>query len=129
MCIRDRQYTINKVSFITDYNVLQASTQNSIEVNDSLHYKGFPIYYKDKLYLRTNVLTNNLRMTPGTLYNEQNAVSYTHLDVYKRQTPNFLAWTTTPWTLPSNTALCVGPKIDYVAVQTYLSLIHISIAA
>lgn len=34
-----------------------------------------------------------------------------HLPVY------FLAWTTTPWTLPSNTALCVGPKIDYVAVQ------------
>ena len=28
-----------------------------------------------------------------------------------------LAWTTTPWTLPSNTALCVGPKIDYVAVM------------
>lgn len=36
-------------------------------------------------------------------------------------TPYFLAWTTTPWTLPSNTALCVGPKIDYVAVQTYNS--------
>ena len=34
-------------------------------------------------------------------------------------TPYFVAWTTTPWTLPSNTALCVGPKIDYVAVQTY----------
>ena len=33
--------------------------------------------------------------------------------------PYFIAWTTTPWTLPSNTALCVGPKIDYVAVQTY----------
>ncbi|MBD5186577.1 MAG: isoleucine--tRNA ligase [Bacteroidales bacterium] len=31
----------------------------------------------------------------------------------------FLAWTTTPWTLPSNTALCVGPKFDYVAVRTY----------
>jgi isoleucyl-tRNA synthetase len=31
----------------------------------------------------------------------------------------FMAWTTTPWTLPSNTALCVGPAIDYVAVQTY----------
>ena len=28
-----------------------------------------------------------------------------------------LAWTTTPWTLPSNTALCVGPKIDYVAIK------------
>ena len=31
----------------------------------------------------------------------------------------FLAWTTTPWTLPSNTALAVGPEIAYVAVQTY----------
>jgi len=31
----------------------------------------------------------------------------------------FLAWTTTPWTLPSNTALCVGPNITYVLVQTY----------
>ncbi len=34
-------------------------------------------------------------------------------------TPYFLAWTTTPWTLSSNTALCVGPNIDYVAVQSY----------
>ena len=33
--------------------------------------------------------------------------------------PFFLAWTTTHWTLPSNTALCVGPNITYVAVQTY----------
>ena len=31
----------------------------------------------------------------------------------------FLAWTTTPWTLPSNTALCVGPEIDYVAVRSF----------
>ena len=34
-------------------------------------------------------------------------------------TPCFLAWTTTPWTLPSNTALCVGPSIDYDVVRTY----------
>lgn len=34
-------------------------------------------------------------------------------------TPYFLAWTTTPWTLPSNTALAVGGDIEYVAVQTY----------
>lgn len=33
--------------------------------------------------------------------------------------PVFLAWTTTPWTLPSNTALCVGPNIDYVVVETF----------
>ncbi len=34
-------------------------------------------------------------------------------------TPVFLAWTTTPWTLPSNTALCVGPNIEYKLVQSY----------
>ncbi len=34
-------------------------------------------------------------------------------------TSYFLAWTTTPWTLPSNTALCVGPTFKYVAVRTY----------
>ena len=33
--------------------------------------------------------------------------------------PYFMAWTTTPWTLPSNTALCIGPKYRYVAVQTF----------
>ncbi len=32
---------------------------------------------------------------------------------------HFLAWTTTPWTLPSNTALCVGPKIEYVLVKSF----------
>ncbi|TEB41054.1 isoleucine--tRNA ligase, partial [Flavobacterium circumlabens] len=32
---------------------------------------------------------------------------------------HILAWTTTPWTLPSNTALTVGPKIDYVLVKTF----------
>ncbi len=33
--------------------------------------------------------------------------------------PYFLAWTTTPWTLAANSALCVGPNIDYVAVRTF----------
>ena len=37
----------------------------------------------------------------------------------KHGKPYFLAWTTTPWTLPSNTALCVGAKFDYVIVETY----------
>ena len=31
----------------------------------------------------------------------------------------FMAWTTTPWTLAANSALCVGPKIDYVAIETF----------
>jgi isoleucyl-tRNA synthetase len=37
----------------------------------------------------------------------------------------FLAWTTTPWTLPSNTALCVGPKIEYVLVETFNAYTHL----
>jgi len=45
---------------------------------------------------------------------------------------NFLAWTTTPWTLPSNTALTVGPNIDYVLVRTYnpfsKKLVHLILA-
>ena len=46
-------------------------------------------------------------------------------EIYAKADPAFakdffiLAWTTTPWTLPSNTALCVGPKIGYVAVETF----------
>ncbi|MBR4131130.1 MAG: isoleucine--tRNA ligase [Bacteroidaceae bacterium] len=39
------------------------------------------------------------------------------LSIPSNQNLYILAWTTTPWTLPSNTALCVGPKIDYVAVK------------
>lgn len=38
--------------------------------------------------------------------------------------PYFIAWTTTPWTLPSNTALAVGENIEYVAVQTYNKYTH-----
>lgn len=39
--------------------------------------------------------------------------------LFKWGTPYFLAWTTTPWTLPSNTALAVGPDITYNIVRTY----------
>ena len=39
--------------------------------------------------------------------------------LFKWGTPYFLAWTTTPWTLPSNTALAVGPEILYNIVRTY----------
>jgi len=47
--------------------------------------------------------------------NEKSAFLFenTDTDLY------FLAWTTTPWTLPSNTALCVGPKITYLKVRTF----------
>jgi outer membrane protein assembly factor BamA len=67
-----KQYKIGKVSFITDYDVLQSSALSSIEINDSIHYKNYPIYYKDNLYLRPKVLVDNLQIRPGELYNEKN---------------------------------------------------------
>ena len=67
-----KQYKIGKVSFITDYDVLQSSALSSIEINDSIHYKNYPIYYKDNLYLRPKVLVDNLQIRPGELYDERN---------------------------------------------------------
>lgn len=63
-----KQYTIDQISFITDYEVLKSSALAGIEVNDSIHYKSYPIYYNEKLYLRPKVLTDNLRFSVGDLY-------------------------------------------------------------
>ncbi|MBK6952541.1 MAG: isoleucine--tRNA ligase [Crocinitomicaceae bacterium] len=46
------------------------------------------------------------------------------LGVNASEATYILAWTTTPWTLPSNTALTVGPKIEYVLVQTFNQYTH-----
>ena len=57
--------------------------------------------------------------TPSPRAGEQGTAIFSSLrGELERGLPVYiLAWTTTPWTLPSNTALCVGPKIDYVAVK------------
>lgn len=65
------QYTINKISFLTDYDIMSSSSLISMSVSDSIHYAGIPIYYKDRLYLRPKILVNNLRMQSGDLYNER----------------------------------------------------------
>jgi len=65
------QYTINKVSFLTDYDIMRSSSLNSINVSDSIHYNGIPIYYSKKPYIRPKILANNLRIQPGSLYNER----------------------------------------------------------
>ncbi|WP_075344523.1 isoleucine--tRNA ligase [Tenacibaculum agarivorans] len=59
-------------------------------------------------------------VTDTTVVAQFKAVEETLPDFLQNEgTIYFLAWTTTPWTLPSNTALTVGPKIDYVLVETY----------
>lgn len=89
-----KQYRINNINFITDYDVLQSSALNSIDVNDSIQYKGYPIYYKDKLFLRPKLLVDNLRFAPGDLYNEQDVqqtyASFGRLSALKYTTVRFL---------------------------------------
>ncbi len=59
-------------------------------------------------------------VTDTTVTAQFKAVEETLPDFLQNEgTIYFLAWTTTPWTLPSNTALTVGAKIDYVLVETY----------
>ncbi|TRO67272.1 isoleucine--tRNA ligase [Christiangramia sabulilitoris] len=91
-----------------------------------LIYKGYTIQpYSPKA--GTGLSSHELNQ-PGT-YQDVTDTTVTAMFKVKEDTlpdflkeiPNlyFIAWTTTPWTLPSNTALTVGPKIDYVAVRTY----------
>ena len=91
-----------------------------------LLYKGYTIQpYSPKA--GTGLSSHELNQ-PGT-YQEVSdttitaqfkAVEDSLPDFLKDKTPLYLlAWTTTPWTLPSNTALTVGPKIDYVVAHTY----------
>ncbi len=70
----------------------------------SSHELNQPGCYRD---VKDTTVTAQFRI----IHNSQSIIHNCELPVY------ILAWTTTPWTLPSNTALCVGPKIDYVAVK------------
>ena len=49
------------------------------------------------------------------------------MEIQKNEEIFFLAWTTTPWTLPSNLGLTVGPNIDYVLVRTFNPYTHLPI--
>lgn len=65
-----RQYAIRHVNFMMENNAML--TGNSLEAYDTLHHKGLHFYYKDRMYLRPNVLYNNTYIRPGEWYNEQN---------------------------------------------------------
>ena len=94
--------------------------------NKNLLFKGYTIQpYSPKA--GTGLSSHELNQ-PGTY---QDVTDTTIVAQFKANTASlpeflqnegpilFLAWTTTPWTLPSNTALTVGPKIEYVLVKTY----------
>ena len=92
-----------------------------------LIYKGYTIQpYSPKA--GTGLSSHELNQ-PGTYQDVTDTTVTAQFKAKKETLPSifngidgevhFLAWTTTPWTLPSNTALTVGPKIDYVLVQTF----------
>lgn len=95
--------------------------------NKDLIYKGYTIQpYSPKA--GTGLSSHELNqpgtyqeVTDTTVVAQFKAVADTLPEVIKNITENvsLIAWTTTPWTLPSNTALTVGPKIDYVLVSSH----------
>ncbi|MCK0179511.1 isoleucine--tRNA ligase [Flavobacteriaceae bacterium S0862] len=94
--------------------------------NKNLLYKGYTIQpYSPKA--GTGLSSHELNQ-PGTYQDVTDTTVVAQFKANEDSLPDFLknegdiyflAWTTTPWTLPSNTALTVGPKIEYVLVETY----------
>lgn len=94
--------------------------------NKDLLYKGYTIQpYSPKA--GTGLSSHEVNQ-PGSYRDVTDTTVVAQFKTNNETLPNFLqgfgtihilAWTTTPWTLPSNTALTVGPKIDYVLVQTF----------
>ncbi len=99
--------------------------------NKDLLYKGYTIQpYSPKA--GTGLSSHELNQ-PGTYQDVTDTTIVAQFKAVEETLPeflqnegdiHFLAWTTTPWTLPSNTALTVGPKIDYVLVETYNQYTH-----
>ena len=94
--------------------------------NKKLIYKGYTIQpYSPKA--GTGLSSHDLNqpgtyqdVTDTTVVAQFKAIESTLPDFLQNEgTVYFIAWTTTPWTLPSNTALTVGPKIEYVLVSTF----------
>ena len=94
--------------------------------NKDLLYKGYTIQpYSPKA--GTGLSSHEVNQ-PGSYRDVTDTTVVAQFKTINETLPSFLqgfgdvhvlAWTTTPWTLPSNTALTVGPKIDYVLVETF----------
>ena len=86
------------------------------------------IYWKGLLYKGKSIqpyspaagtgLSSHELNQPGCYRDVKDTTCTAQFKVLGEEDLYFLAWTTTPWTLPSNTALCVGPNIDYVKVKS-----------
>ena len=95
---------------------------------ETLWYLLKDIYGKGYLYKGKSIqpyspaagtgLSSHELNQPGCYRDVKDTTCCAQFKVVGEEDLYFLAWTTTPWTLPSNTALCVGPNIDYVKVRS-----------
>ena len=95
---------------------------------ETLWYLLKDIYVKGYLYKGKSIqpyspaagtgLSSHELNQPGCYRDVKDTTCCAQFKVVGEEDLYFLAWTTTPWTLPSNTALCVGPNIDYVKVRS-----------
>ena len=81
-----------------------------------LLYKGYTIQPYSPA-AGTGLSSHELNM-PGCYRDVKDTTCVAMFKLCDRDETYAIAWTTTPWTLPSNTALCVGPSIDYVTIET-----------
>ena len=114
------------VDFDNDYKTLDASyTESVLWAFKELHKKGL-IYegFKVLAYCwrcETPLSNHELRMDEDVYQNRQDqtvTVTFPILEGQKFAGVKILAWTTTPWTLPTNFALAVGPEIEYAVINT-----------
>ncbi len=84
--------------------------------NKNLLYKGYTIQPYSPA-AGTGLSTHELNQ-PGCYRDVKDTTATVQFKIKGEENAYFLAWTTTPWTLPSNTALCVGPNIDYVRIKS-----------
>ena len=81
-----------------------------------LLYKGYTIQPYSPA-AGTGLSSHELNM-PGCYRDVKDTTCVAMFKLCEQENTYAIAWTTTPWTLPSNTALCVGPNIDYVTLET-----------
>ena len=84
--------------------------------NKGLLYKGYTIQPYSPA-AGTGLSSHELNM-PGCYRDVKDLTCVALFKLKGMENTYAIAWTTTPWTLPSNTALCVGPNIDYVLLKT-----------
>lgn len=68
---KHQQYKIRNVNFLADNEIMALQRERSLKEFDSLQYKGYNMYYKDKVFIRPKMLLDFNRISPGELYCEQ----------------------------------------------------------